>query len=88
MKIKIDGTLKKKSTNRWNSSQEFFDIIVAVGFWMESFTCVFAVGCRELMEENLLVMIGVKESPHFLGKHVQVSELDILRLAVNKNLWI
>lgn len=55
----------------WNGAEQLIDADVSVGTWFEGAACKFVVSPLELRQEDLVVMVGVKQGADVTGKLIK-----------------
>lgn len=59
-----------------NGIQQVVCARVAVDTWLKTGACELVIRSGEISQEDLVVMVGVEQSPHVAGKLVQPGEPD------------
>lgn len=60
----------------WNSIQQVVCVHVAIETWFKTGACELVIRSKEISQEDLVVMVGVEQSPYAAGKLVKPGEPD------------
>lgn len=71
------GVLKSETDLR-DGAQQLVGAHVAIGVRVQAAACELVVGCLEVSEEDLVVVVGVQQRPDVAGKLVEPSQPDPL----------